>query len=69
MTTAMNLRVNGLDRQQAMTLLRELVVNDLVDPVFIHINERFPNNYQLQIKTKYNRQQLDDFARNKPIWR
>ena len=51
-----------MDRQQAMSILWELVGNDLVDPSYVHICERTPNNYQIQIKTKYNRNQLDAYA-------
>ena len=52
-----------MDRQQAMTLLRELAVNDLVEPSYVNVCERSPGNYQLQIKTEYNRAQLDEFAK------
>ena len=51
-----------LNRQQAITLLRELAINDLADPSYIHICERSPNNYQLQFKTQNDRTQLNEFA-------
>lgn len=53
-----------MDRQQALTLLRELIVNDLVDPCFINIIERYPNQYQLQIRTNHNRSQLEEYAKS-----
>ncbi len=52
-----------MDRQQAMKLLKELAVNDLVEPTFVHICERAPDLYQIQIRTRYNRSQLDAFAK------
>jgi hypothetical protein len=45
-----------------MSILRELVGNDLVDPSYVHICERTANHYQLQIKTRYNRNQLDAYV-------
>jgi len=52
-----------LDRTQAMTLLKELVANDLVEPSYVSIGERSPNNYQLQIKC-YNKTEIQKFAKN-----
>jgi len=46
-----------------MAILKELVANDLVDPDYISISERHTNNYQLQIKTKHNRIQLEAFCK------
>jgi hypothetical protein len=50
-----------------MTLLKELIGKDLVEPSHVSIGERQPNDYQLQIKTKYNRLQLNDFVNEKGL--
>ncbi len=52
-----------MDREQAMTLLKQLLANDLVEPSHISIRERHPNDYQLQIRTKYKRAQLDEYCK------
>jgi hypothetical protein len=51
-----------MEREQAITLLRELAVNDLAEPSYVHICERSPNHYQLKIKANYNPDQLLKFA-------
>jgi hypothetical protein len=45
-----------LDRKEAIAMLKELVANNLVDPTYVHICERKPNHYQIQIKCDYNRE-------------
>ena len=56
-----------MERFEAMVLLKELVAIDLVEPSFVHIMERMPNRYQLQIRSQYNREQLDDFAKQNSL--
>jgi hypothetical protein len=50
---------------QAMALLKELVTHDLVDPNYVSIGERQNDGHQLQIKTKYNRTELERFCKEK----
>jgi hypothetical protein len=56
-----------LDREQAMTVLKELVSKDLVEPSYVHIFEKTPKNYQIQIKCNYNRNQIIEFAKTKQL--
>ena len=56
-----------MDRDQAITMLKELVSKDLVEPSYVHIFEKTPKNYQIQIKCNYNRNQIIEFAKNKHI--
>ncbi len=53
-----------MDREQALSMLRELVSKDLVEPSFLYISERIPNHYQIQIKCDYNKMELEEFAKN-----
>ncbi len=59
-------RVN-LDREQAMAMLKELVAKDLVEPSYVHIFEKMPKYYQIQIKCNYNRNKIIEFAKNKQL--
>jgi hypothetical protein len=52
-----------LNREQAMAMLKELVANDLVEPSFVHISERVPNHYQIQIKCDYKREEIEVHAK------
>jgi hypothetical protein len=56
-----------LDREQAMAMLRELVALDLVEPSFVHISERVPNHYQIQIKSDYNREKIEAHAKKQDL--
>ena len=44
-----------LDRQEAISMLKELVSNNLVDPTYVQISQRSPNHFQIQIKCDYNK--------------
>jgi hypothetical protein len=46
-----------------MAMLRELVALDLVEPSFVHISERITNHYQIQIKSDYNREKIEEHAK------
>src|SRR5665647_1528358 len=48
-----------LNRLEAMAILKDLVANNLVDPSFVNICERKPNLYQIQIKSYYNRKEIE----------
>jgi hypothetical protein len=52
-----------LDRQQAMAMLKELVANNLVEPSYVYITQRKPNDYQVQIKCDYNRLEIEAHAK------
>ena len=44
-------------------MLKELVANNLIDPSFVHICERKPNHYQVQIKCDYNGKEIEEYAK------
>lgn len=52
-----------LNRLEAMAMLKELVANNLVDPSFVNICERKPNHYQIQIKSDYNRKEIEEYSK------
>lgn len=56
-----------MDREQAMAMLKELVAMDLVEPSFVHISERIPNHYQIQIKCDYNREKIEEHAKKQGL--
>jgi hypothetical protein len=56
-------RGTNLDRLEAMAMLKELVAKNLVEPSFVSISERKPNNYQIQIKSDYNRVAIEEYAK------
>jgi hypothetical protein len=45
-----------------MAMLKELVLKDLVEPSFVHISERIPDHYQIQIKCDYNKTEIEEHA-------
>jgi hypothetical protein len=46
-----------------MTMLKELVSKDLVEPSFVHISESTPDHYQIQIKCDYNKTEIEEYAK------
>jgi hypothetical protein len=50
-----------------MSLLKELVFKDLVEPSYIHILERVPKHFQIQIKCNYRRDEIFEFAKIKGL--
>jgi len=56
-----------LDRPEAMALLRELMSYNLVEPSWVSIGERKPKNYQLQIKSDYNKSEIEKYAQEKQL--
>ncbi len=46
-----------------MDMLKELVALDLVEPNYVHISERIPSHYQIQIKCNYNKAQIEEYAK------
>ena len=44
-------------------MLKELVDNDLVDPSFISLVRMESNKFQIQIKSNYNKQQIETYAK------
>jgi hypothetical protein len=56
-----------LDRKEAIAILRELAAEDLVDPSYLHITERIPSHYQIQIKCNYRRDEIVEFAKKNQL--
>ena len=52
-----------MNRLEAMSMLKDLVANNLVDPSYVHICLREPNHYQIQIKSNYNRAEIEEYAK------
>jgi hypothetical protein len=52
-----------MNRLQAINLLKKLVDNDLVELTYISLNETKPDSYQIQIKSNYNRQAIEQYAK------
>ena len=50
-----------------MAILKELVAMDLVEPSFVHISERITNHYQIQIKSDYNREKIEEHAKKQGL--
>jgi hypothetical protein len=50
-----------------MTVLKELAAKDLVEPSYIHILERKPKHYQIQIKCNYKRNEIIEFVKTKGL--
>ena len=56
-----------LDRKEAMALLRELMNNGLVEPSWVSVSERHPQDYQLQLKCDYNKAEIETYAKRKQL--
>jgi hypothetical protein len=56
--------VSALDRLQAMSLLKELVSRDLVNPDYVSMHKINDNDFQIQIKCDYNKTQIEEYAKN-----
>lgn len=46
-----------------MAMLKDLIANNLVEPSYVSISERKPNDYQVQIKYDYNRVGIEEYAK------
>lgn len=55
-----------LNRLEAMAMLKELVANNLVEPSYVSISERKPNDYQIQIKCDY-RKEIEEYAKKQGL--
>ena len=51
-----------LNRLEAMSMLKELVANNLVEPTYIHVSLKKLNDYQIQIKCDHN-SEIEVFAK------
>ncbi len=51
-----------LDRVEAISLLKELIAVNLVEPSFVHVLQRTPNHYQIQIKSNY-KSEIEEYAK------
>ena len=54
-----------MNRHEAITLLSELGANQLVCPIFVSLDQRQKDNYQLKIKGSYNFQEIGNFLKNR----
>jgi hypothetical protein len=52
-----------LNRLEAMALLKELAAHNLIEPSYIHVIERKPNHYQIQIKCDYSNLEIEAYAK------
>jgi hypothetical protein len=59
------LRGNLLERKEAISLLNELGVNQLVSPNLVILEKRKLDNYQLRIKGSYNLKDVGLFLKNR----
>jgi hypothetical protein len=50
-----------------MSLLKELVSEDLVEPSYIHVLERVPKHFQVKIKCNYRRNEIIEFAKTRVL--
>jgi hypothetical protein len=48
-------------RAQAIAVLKELVANGLIDTVWVSIEERKPNSFELRVKGNCDRSLIDPF--------
>ena len=54
-----------MKREETVALLRELGTHKLVSPIFVSIEHRLPDTYQLKIKGDYDLQAMKIFLKNK----
>ncbi len=54
-----------LDRKEAVALVKELGDRELVQPVFVVIENRTPDKIQLRIKGNYDCRQVEMFLKNR----
>ena len=46
-----------------MTLLKDLVAVDLVDPNYVSMYQVKPNDFQIQIKCDYKKAEIEEYAK------
>jgi hypothetical protein len=46
-----------------MALLRELIVNNLIEPSYVHVSQKTLDQYLIQIKSDYNREGIEEYAK------
>jgi hypothetical protein len=59
--------VSHINRKEAITVLKELVATDLVDPSYVSINEASAEHTELQIKSGYYYIRLQDYCNKKNL--
>ncbi len=52
-------------RTEAIGLLKELAAKQLIQPSLVSIEQNSPDRYQLQIKGKYNFEQIETFVKDR----
>ena len=56
-----------MDRKQAIALLKALVASDLIEPSWVSIKGKKPNDFQLQIKCDYNKKEIEEYAKTQGL--
>ena len=51
-----------MDRKEAATVLLELIDSHLVDPTYIDVKLRKPEQYQIRIESSYDPQGIKEYA-------
>lgn len=64
-TSIKNLGGHQLDRKEAIALLVELGTSQLVNPDFVILEMRTPDNYQLKIKGEYTFKDVATLLKNR----
>ena len=54
-----------MDKKEAIAVLSELGINQLVSPNLVLLEQRQINKYQLQIRGDFNRRQIEVFLRKR----
>jgi len=57
--------VGNIKRAEAVALLKELGEAELIQPSFVLLEIRSPDNYQLRIKGSYNLQEIKRYLKNR----
>ncbi len=56
---------NLLDRKEAVALLKEIGIEQLIQPSLVLVEKRKPDSYQLKIKGNYDLKQITIFLKNR----
>ena len=54
-----------IKRPEAVALVKELGITELIQPTFVIIHERCPDRFQLKIKGNYDRKQIEIVLKNR----
>ncbi|MGO8807109.1 MAG: hypothetical protein ACLQO7_11000 [Candidatus Bathyarchaeia archaeon] len=54
-----------MDRKEAVALLKEIGIEQLIQPSLVLVEKRKPDSYQLKIKGNYDLKQITIFLKNR----